>query len=135
MQWQARQKRGDGGGWLTLDEGDGDIHQSFLVSALASWSRPRIAEAAQNRDGWRALRRRYPYYLIGRGSSGVGCSHTGRLSQDRGSGTDRLLTELITMPRPTSPSPSSAECASISMARLMAAMAWNLARNSSGFRG
>ena len=39
MQWQARQKAaGTAVAWLTLDEGDGDIHQflSYIVLALAS---------------------------------------------------------------------------------------------------
>src|SRR5579859_1192984 len=39
MQWQARQKAaGTAVAWLTLDEGDGNIHQfaSYLVLALAS---------------------------------------------------------------------------------------------------
>ena len=103
MQWQARQKAaGTAVAWLTLDEGDGDIHQflSYIVLALASVG---IAvgslEAAAEQGMVGGSLRPTLSLLLDRiaahqGSVVLILDDYHRLGAP---GTDRLLTELITM--------------------------------------
>jgi LuxR family transcriptional regulator, maltose regulon positive regulatory protein len=103
MQWQARQKSvGTAVAWLTLDEGDGDIHQflSYIVLALASAGIDLGSLEAAAEQGMvggalrptlsllvdRVAAHPRPVVLILDDYHRLGAP-----------GTDRLLTELITM--------------------------------------
>lgn len=103
MQWQARQRAaGTAVAWLTLDEGDGDIHQflSYIVLALASVGVDlgSLEAAAEQGMVGGALRPTLSLLLdrvaVHQGSVVLILDDYHRVGAP---GTDRLLTELITM--------------------------------------
>jgi LuxR family transcriptional regulator, maltose regulon positive regulatory protein len=103
MQWQARQKGvGTAVAWLTLDEGDGNIHQflSYIALALASAGIDlgSLEAAAEQGMVGGALRPTLSLLLdrvaAHQGPAVLILDDYHRLGAP---GTDRLLTELITM--------------------------------------
>jgi LuxR family maltose regulon positive regulatory protein len=106
MQWQARQKMtGTAMAWLTLDEGDGNIHQflSYIALALASAGIDLgTLEAAAEQGMVGGALRPTLSQLLDRVAAHPGpvvlvLDDYHRLGSP---GTDRLLTELITMAPP-----------------------------------